>query len=151
MSGKLYVDEEEPKKANQVFSTGINFELSPKKFEPLYLPYDIRATSFACREKKTKRKLKPQQGNSDLGDSFIDSQFNKSQQVIIPKKMDIISENPYASEHSKFKMTAKSSIKIPDDKKYKIPPYTIRNRINSECLTFMNYQEIEKTAKAKAG
>jgi hypothetical protein len=62
--------------------------------------------------------------------------------------MEIIAEHPFASE--KFKMTAVSSVKIPPEAQYVIPPQMIRNRINSECLTFMNYQEIEKAAKAKA-
>ena len=65
----------------------------------------------------------------------------------MPKKMDMIPENPYSD---KFVMTAKSSIKIPPEQLYSIPPQEIRNRINSECLTFMNYQEIERVAQQKA-
>ena len=60
--------------------------------------------------------------------------------------MEVIAENLYNTTLPKFTMNSKSSIKIPEDKRYSIPPQNIRNRINSECLNFMNYQEIEKTA-----
>ena len=48
-------------------------------------------------------------------------------------------------------MTVKSSIPIPPESKYEVPPKTVRERLNSKPLgQFMNYSEIAITARRKA-
>jgi len=103
--------------------------LSPKRFEPFYLNQDVKVTSYACRERKTRRRAKHVQQQvqqqiqpSEFGDSFLDSTLGKSQLTSLAKKMDVIAENPYNPTLPKFTMNSKSSIKIPEDKRYSIPP-----------------------------
>lgn len=75
------------------FTSNINFELSPKRFEPFYLKDEVKVTSYACRERKTRRRTKQVQQQiqpSEFGDSMMDSTFNKSQQLVFLKKMEII-------------------------------------------------------------
>jgi hypothetical protein len=45
----------------------------------------------------------------------MESTLGKSQQIFMPKKMDVITENPYSQSQNKFSMNMKSSIKIPQD------------------------------------
>lgn len=46
-----------------------------------------------------------------------------------------------------FKMTAESSIKIQEKFRYRQPQKEKRKRLNSECLEFLSYNEIERTMK----
>jgi hypothetical protein len=48
--------------------------------------------------------------------------LGKSQITSLAKKMEVIAENPYNTTLPKFTMNSKSSIKIPEDKRYSIPP-----------------------------
>jgi hypothetical protein len=59
--------------------------------------------SFACREKKPKRRVTKNLHGSELGDTFNDSTpFDKSLNLSFPKKVEVVAtDNPYKD---KFKM-----------------------------------------------
>lgn len=60
-----------------------------------------------------------------------------------------ISHHSYRNPNRfEMKPRTKYDVKLIEDRKYKAPHEYVRNRINSEYLQFMNYQEIEQISKA---